>query len=692
MQNLSELNTYGNTNITFDDDSFTGILYSRGQPINATVNILEGEDFVFVPGIEADQLINPTGAGINITFDVSNYQDVSLVFDLTGTEIQFSLNNNIYTLSNIRSIDDWNKAYYPTVETITYGDAGNHDFSIEVYINDINGLVQYTTNVFVQASDLFTTPGTSGFQSDTIQTVSNNPIIETSSAATFTITVTPSQTSYIEDMSSAGLLGGTSSFAASVLTISGTKDQVNSHLNNITIETTTLATADFTLTYELSNNLNAEEDQAVQNLISEEFLTKITYSSSYQKNQINELFDGPRITNNAYETGANGEHTLDISVSSDDSTPSQYAELSVVGAIGYWPIPSANKDPWFNNNIPSVTDAIRGKVSKNKLHYAVETLVGSTYTLYRYDYDQQEETWSLHSTILTTSTEIIAITDFANNGNGVIFLQGGNEKVYYYNGSSWIKGFDKDPSLENASNLSPDGKHFDVALSGGVDKIYSWNGSTYVADLITTGLQTTWVGTPNNFKLWTYDETQQDLVFEYNVHDYTTTWSNGTQYSITVSNSMASMTASLVYRPILANPSGTHISISYRTSTSDPDRRTEYQIYTVDNNTTTGSLLYNGVTPDDDTSLNGAPDPMNLTGSQFYVAETASYYQYQRGGFFWDDANATLELTGTKEQINEMLGTLKATIGNTDGEDLILSYDLETLQGNLETATWTLKP
>ena len=37
-----------------------------------------------------------------------------------------------------------------------------------------------------------------------------------------------------------------------------------------------------------------------------------------------------------------------------------------------------------------------------------------------------------------------------------------------------------------------------------------------------------------------------------------------------------------------------------------------------------------------------------------------------------------------------MLSTLKATIGNTNDDDLILTYTLDTIQGDTDQAVWTL--
>ena len=66
------------------------------------------------------------------------------------------------------------------------------------------------------------------------------------------------------------------------------------------------------------------------------------------------------------------------------------------------------------------------------------------------------------------------------------------------------------------------------------------------------------------------------------------------------------------------------------------------------------------------------------------------FYKYQLGGYEWDNSAGELILEGTKEQINTMLSTLKATIGNTNDDDLILTYTLDTIQGDTDQAVWTL--
>lgn len=79
------------------------------------------------------------------------------------------------------------------------------------------------------------------YDQNTTVTFDTSPFLSDDSAwspaPTYTITVTPTPTSAINSMSTAGGTGGTSTFNSSskVLTISGTRDQINSHLDNLSV-------------------------------------------------------------------------------------------------------------------------------------------------------------------------------------------------------------------------------------------------------------------------------------------------------------------------------------------------------------------------------------------------------------------------------------------------------------------------
>ena len=108
----------------------------------------------------------------------------------------------------------------------------------------------------------------------------------------------------------------------------------------------------------------------------------------------------------------------------------------------------------------------------------------------------------------------------------------------------------------------------------------------------------------------------------------------------------------------------------------------EHELYSINSNTTV-DFISNG-----ETRLG----TVNASGNERLtsVGGVDTYFRYQLGGYEWDNATGTLLLEGTKAQINTMLDTLSATIGNTNEDDLILTYTLDTIQGDTDTAVWTL--
>jgi hypothetical protein len=740
MKSLSDLNTFSETEITFEDPTFTGVIFDRSAAIDTRVSILEGEDFEFVPGIKAISLSNPLAANISITFDVSSFTDVTLTFSLSGTNVNLSVASNFYTLSNIQNIADFNAALFPTVNTITYADSANHDFNIPTTISSVGILTQFTMFVTVQVADLFSTGGLSSFASDSDHAITNAPNLQTASGATFTVIVTPSEPTYVDTITCAGTLGGTFNYgddSSDTLTIIGTKDQVNAHLNSMTMTTSATATADFSLEYSVTNDVNAEGDIENQTLTSYEYITKTVYTGTYTKNSTKNLSDGPRISNNANEDGTVGNHELEIAVTTADSGVSNFVDLTSNGAIGYWQIDSANKSPEWNYPNSSLTGFPTGydKVwAMTKTSWFVSFATGSSprlITMKRYDFDQSTQSWSEHSTVFSNFSEygtpapgavtypVPLRTEAKSLDANTVYLGGytnaiSNYKILRYHTGAWDELFDQ----VNFQFMSFDGNWLGLRNSNQTtaNKVLKWRGvisedtgyDEYTLDTSSArntsiwggNIRTQFVGDATNQKLWIWDADELPTSgtsgdFYYDVYDVTSTDITFNQtVKITPSSSIISgnTTNSVSFGPLgggILQDTNLEAGGGYRKPAyyagfdvliigSDG----EHELYSINSNTTL-DFISNG-----ETRLG----TVNASGNERLTSVSAvdTYFRYQLGGYEWDNATGTLLLEGTKAQINTMLDTLSATIGNTNEDDLILTYTLDTIQGDTDTAVWTL--
>lgn len=332
MNSLSELNNYSaSTEIEYTDNRTAAVIFDRETADNQAVSAEAGQDYQMPVGIEILDIINYSAVSIYITIDATGPVTVTLTWDdLPETVSLDDTVPNVYNLSNIKSINDWNRIKSPTV-TMASGFQGYYTYSVTInYIQDGNQSKSYVVASYIGSVSELSTPLDFYFTADTTEIITNNPIIvDTTNPATFTVTVTPSDITRIINMSSAGS-GGTSSFngTSKVLTITGTNTQVNSHLNSISM-TTANQDDDFILTYFCSNNFNAQTDSKEQNIrsISVQFLDNTT-TDYYNEDTAMTLEGGALITDTNFADSVG--YTLTIT----PSTISAVTTLSSTGSGG----------------------------------------------------------------------------------------------------------------------------------------------------------------------------------------------------------------------------------------------------------------------------------------------------------------------------------------------------------------------
>jgi hypothetical protein len=331
MNSLQELNNYGNASTSYTDTRTPGITFDRFNVQNQTVTINQHDTHATRVGIEIVEVIAPAVCTPTYTVNVSSLTGATVSWATVPTGCTVTNpSTGVYTISGVNSRAIWNIVKNPTVTlaptyvgtgsysaTITYNTTQTKTWTIALTVIDI-------TNMDT-ADDFYFLGGVSGL-------ITGNPVVIDNYPTTWNVTVTPSTPSLITSLTSAGS-GGTSSFNATtkVLSISGTKTQVNSHLNSITYVIPSSTKQDFTLTYSADNVALSEGDTKVQQFYTTEYLSATRAASSYSLNTWSNITNGPLITDANY-TGT-GLYTMTV-------VPSDTAAVNSMGtslAMEYYP-------------------------------------------------------------------------------------------------------------------------------------------------------------------------------------------------------------------------------------------------------------------------------------------------------------------------------------------------------------------
>jgi hypothetical protein len=277
MNSLSELNNYSNELISYDDGRESNVIFDRSSPLTQTLSVGENQTFRSPTGIEIVEIID---------YDLTEPSYVINLSSITGScNVTFDENlpagvtmvespSNVFTISPINAVNDWEivrnayiqmpfslTGYQPYTASINYKIDGAGSYSKSWNIN-----LTFTQAIYLSQPSVYTfTPSTTASIPSTSIIVDEgdfNPV--------WTMVITPvpieSEIVPISDITSSGS-GGTYNYNSTtkVITITGSKLEINSYLSTLSIEFTE-ANADFYITYSLTNSLNANEDSVGQSL------------------------------------------------------------------------------------------------------------------------------------------------------------------------------------------------------------------------------------------------------------------------------------------------------------------------------------------------------------------------------------------------------------------------------------------
>lgn len=318
MNSFDELNGYSQTNIEYEDLRAPNVIFDRVNPTTPpTVEILEGQSHQVPEAINIVEIINYDQTALTIAIDLRGCPGATATWGTLPNYMSVTEPlDDYFVISGLRSTADWTIA---KAVSISLPNEYNGVFVYGVYFDYLGGTEPaskiFFVTVDVEAVDALSEPGEHVFNPSSGAAISNTPRIidDGVTTPTYTLTLTPSDLTVVSSLSSSGT-GGTSSYnsGTKVLTIVGTKAQVNSHLSNVSLFTTAVEN-DFFMLYSVSNNLNAEVDTKTQTMkcSSIQYLANPTEPAQYYLEETALTLTGvPQITDTSFDGSGTYTYTI----------------------------------------------------------------------------------------------------------------------------------------------------------------------------------------------------------------------------------------------------------------------------------------------------------------------------------------------------------------------------------------------
>ena len=312
MKSITDLNGIGLDTNDYTDNRDPSVTFTTLYPVAQPLTVYQGAPHALPVASNITEIINYPQAAVAYIIDMRNtlldcqVQWSSIPTGLTLTQPA----HNVWKITGIKTVSDWNAIKSPTV---TVNENLLVDFSYLVTVEYLSSkYVSWNVNIDTVLYDVLSTPSTFYFEDGLTQNVLNGPNIFDYRAqqSTWTVTITPDDLTVFTSMYTSGV-GGTAyaNPSTKVITISGTKDQVNSHLDNLYMVYSPTNTSDMNLTYFAINGTGTLSLTVVQPLVCDtvRYLGFATYPY-YTEDVTFSLTGLPVITN--YET-----------VTSDGNTP-----------------------------------------------------------------------------------------------------------------------------------------------------------------------------------------------------------------------------------------------------------------------------------------------------------------------------------------------------------------------------------
>ena len=303
MNSLQELNNGSAVLIEFNDGRPATVTFDRTTPVNQEVTTTQNTTHSMPVGIQIVEVINYSTSLPTLTVNVSAAAGATVTWPTVPSGCVVSNpSTGVYIITGIKSAAVWDIVKSPTILSPTGINNDFWQYSATVTYNTTSTKVWYV-GVYVGTVTVLSNPTNTTYTSGTTNSITGEPQIQyPGSAPTWTVTVTPELTDAVTTLSSAGS-GGTSTFntTTKVLTLVGTKTQVNSHLAAISVVSAANNHWTYNLTYVAVNNTDIATATKNQQLSSTDtaVLLATVSDETYSINEIASISNGPQINDAA---------------------------------------------------------------------------------------------------------------------------------------------------------------------------------------------------------------------------------------------------------------------------------------------------------------------------------------------------------------------------------------------------------
>ncbi len=320
MKSITDLNGIGLDTNDYIDQRTPSITFSTLTPATQSLTIYQGAPHSLPVGSNITEIINYPFIGACYIIDLRN--------TLLDCQVQWATipsgcvvtnpTHNVWKISGINSAVTWNLIKSPTI-IINEEVYGSFSYMATIEYQTTN-YVSWNVSTTILQYDVLSAAYDFSFENGVAQKITGNPVVYDYSVQqpNWTVTVTPNSATGITAVSTVGS-GGTVSInpTTRVITISGTKTQVNSHLNSMYFTFSSTNTSSFVLTYYAINATATKNQTVTQNLICEtvRYLGLFTQTGSYSEDVPFVLSGLPQITDNE-STASEGNTPKTLSINS----------------------------------------------------------------------------------------------------------------------------------------------------------------------------------------------------------------------------------------------------------------------------------------------------------------------------------------------------------------------------------------
>ena len=116
MNSLTQLNTYGQTQLTYTDDRNAAVIFDRATGTNQSITTAVGQTHYAVPGIEITEIIKPDSLNIYYEIDVGSVSGASVSWASLPSGVTLNnLGSGKYRITNIDTVEQWTAIKSPAV-------------------------------------------------------------------------------------------------------------------------------------------------------------------------------------------------------------------------------------------------------------------------------------------------------------------------------------------------------------------------------------------------------------------------------------------------------------------------------------------------------------------------------------------------------------------------------------------------